>query len=101
MIIVSQKTQRENNQPIKNHIVFLMHLTIMKKKSVTKNEIIFFVSFFIFILLSSILLLHNFESLGHAPLTWGEIRKEMWKFVVVCVIGSFICTFKIQNYLRK
>lgn len=45
----------------------------MKKKSVTKNEIIFFVSFFIFTLLSSILLLHNFEFLGHAPLIWGEI----------------------------
>lgn len=72
-----------------------------EKKHVTKSEIIFFVSFFIFILLSSILLLHNFEFLGHAPLTWGEIRKKMWKFVVVCVIGSFIVTFEIQDYLRK
>ena len=73
----------------------------MKKKHVTKSEIIFFVSFFIFLLLSSVLLLHNFEYLGHAPLTWEEIRKEMWKFVVACVIGSLICTFKIQDYLRK
>ena len=78
-----------------------MHLTIMKKKSVTKSEIIFFVCFFLFNLLSSILLLHNFEFLGHAPLTWEEIKKEMWKFVVVCVIGSFIVTFEIQDYLRK
>ena len=54
-----------------------------EKKHVTKSEIIFFVSFFIFILLSSILLLHNFEFLGHVPLTWGEIRKKMWKFVKV------------------
>jgi len=68
----------------------------MKKKSVTKSEIIFFVCFFLFILL-----LHNFEFLGHAPLTWEEIKKEMWKFVVVCVIGSFIVTFEIQDYLRK
>lgn len=73
----------------------------MKKKSVIKSEIIFFVCFFLFILLSSILLLHNFEFLGHAPLTWEEIKKEMWKFVVVCVIGSFIVTFEIQDYLRK
>ena len=73
----------------------------MKKKSVTKSEIIFFVCFFLFILLSSILLLHNFEFLGHAPITWEEIQKEMWKFVVVCVIGSFIVTFEIQDYLRK
>ena len=73
----------------------------MKKKSVTKSEIIFFVCFFLFILLSSILLLHNFEFLGHAPLTWEEIKKEMWKFGVVCVIGSFIVTFEIQDYLRK
>ena len=78
-----------------------MHLTIMKKKSVTKSEIIFFVCFFLFNLLSSILLLHNFEFLGHAPLTLEEIKKEMWKFVVVCVIGSFIVTFEIQDYLRK
>ena len=73
----------------------------MKKKSVTKSEIIFFVCLFLFYLLSSILLLHNFEFLGHAPLTWEEIKKEMWKFVVVCVIGSFIVTFEIQDYLRK
>ena len=72
-----------------------------KKKRVKKGEIIFFFSFLFFILFSSIMLLHNFEFLGHAPLTWGEIRKEIWKIVVVCVIGSLICTIEIQDYLRK
>lgn len=74
---------------------------MMKKKRVTKGEIIFFFSFLFFNLFSIIMLLHNFEFLGHAPLTWGELKKEIWKIVVICIIGSLICTIKIQDYLRK
>ena len=67
----------------------------------TKGEIIFFFSFLFFNLFSVIMLLHNFEFLGHAPLTWGELKNEIWKIVVICTIGSLICTIEIQEYLRK
>ncbi len=68
-----------------------------------RNNIIDFVIFctlFVFTLITSVLLLHNYAFLGHSPLTWEEIGKGLWKFILTSAVGSLICTINIKHYLH-
>lgn len=64
----------------------------MKKK---KNiKLIVFFSLFLFLFVTSILLLHNFDFLNRSALTWQEIQKGIWKFIMISAISSFFCNYE-------
>jgi hypothetical protein len=53
-----------------------------------KNKIIIFICGFVFMLISNILLLHNFSFKGREPMSMEEIIQSLWLFIIISMLCS-------------